>query len=68
MNLDFIYIADWTQMDRANYETYDTDARVAEVGSLSTGAKIAIKIFVWRVIAIFAISASFSHVVTNLQN
>ena len=24
--LDFIYIADWAQMDRANYETYDTDA------------------------------------------
>ena len=53
--MDFIYIADWTQMDRANYETYDTDARVAEVGSLSTGAKIAIKIFVWRVIANFLI-------------
>ena len=54
-------------MDRANYETYDTDARVAKVGSLSASAKIAIHIFVWRVFAIFATNASFLSVIANLQ-
>ena len=43
--------------------------RVAEVGSLSVGAKVAIKIktFVRRVLAIFATNASFLRVIANLQ-
>ena len=40
-------------------------ARVAELGSLSSGAKIAMKIFVKRVFTIFA---SFLRVIANLQN
>ena len=40
--------------------TYSTlESRVAEVGSLSTRAKMATKIFVRRVFAIFAKNASF---------
>ena len=41
--------------------------RVAEVGSLSSKAKIALKVFVRRVFAIFAKNASFLHVIANLQ-
>ena len=42
--------------------------RVAELGSLSSGAKMAMKIFVKRVFTIFASNASFLHVIANLQN
>ena len=42
--------------------------RVAELGSLSSGAKMAIKIFVKRVFKIFASNASFLRVIANLQN
>ena len=41
--------------------------RVAELGSLSWGAKIAMKIFVKSVITIFATNASFLRVIANLQ-
>ena len=41
--------------------------RVAEVGSLSAGAKMALKVFVRRLFAIFATNASFLRVITNLQ-
>ena len=42
--------------------------RVAELGSLSSGAKMAMKIFVKRVFTIFASNASFLCVIANLQN
>ena len=41
---------------------------VAELGSLSSGAKMAMKIFVKRVFAIFATNESFLRVIPNLQN
>ena len=41
--------------------------RVAEVGSLSAGAKMATKIFVRRVFANFATNASFLRIIANLQ-
>ena len=41
--------------------------RVAEVGSLSSKAKIAMKIFVKRVVTIFATNASFLREIANLQ-
>ena len=43
-------------------------ARVAELGRLSSGAKMAMKIFVKRVFTIFASNASFLRVIANLQN
>ena len=42
--------------------------RVAELGSLSSEAKMAMKIFVKRVFTIFASNASFLRVTANLQN
>ena len=42
--------------------------RVAELGSLSSGAKMAMKIIVKRVFTIFASNASFLRVIANLQN
>ena len=42
--------------------------RVAELGSLSSGAKMAMKTFVKHVFAIFASNASFLRVIANLQN
>ena len=41
--------------------------RVAELGRLSSGAKMAMKIYVKRVFTIFATNASFFLVITNLQ-
>ena len=41
--------------------------RVAELGSLSSGAKMAMKIFVKCVFTIFAANASFLRVIANLQ-
>ena len=41
--------------------------RVAEVGSLSSGAKMAMKIFVKRIFTIFATNVSFLRVFANLQ-
>ena len=41
--------------------------RVAELGSLSSGAKMAMKIFVKRVFTIFATNASFLRVIANFQ-
>ena len=46
----------------------ETRGRVAELGSLSSGAKMAMKIFVKRVFTIFASNASFLRVIANLQN
>ena len=43
-------------------------SRVAELGRLSSGAKMAMKIFVKRVFTIFASNASFLSVIANLQN
>ena len=40
---------------------------VAELGSLSLGTKMAMKIFVKRVFTIFATNASFLRVIANLQ-
>ena len=45
-----------------------TQCRVAELGSLSLGAKMTMKIFVKRVFTIFATNASFLRVIANLQN
>ena len=45
-----------------------TPLRVAELGSLSSGAKMAMNIFVKRIFAIFASNASFLRVIANLQN
>ena len=45
-----------------------TVVRVAELGSLSSGAKMAMKIFVKHVLTIFASNASFLRVIANLQN
>ena len=42
--------------------------RVAELGSLSSGAKMALKIFVNCIFTIFASNASFLRVIANLQN
>ena len=42
--------------------------RVAELGSLSSGARMAMKIFVKRVFTIFASNASLLRVIANLQN
>ena len=41
--------------------------RVAELGSLSSGAKMAMKIFVKRVFKIFATNASFLRVILKLK-
>ena len=43
-------------------------ARVAELGSLSSGAKMDMKIFVKRIFTIFASNASFLRVIANLLN
>jgi len=43
-------------------------ARVTEVGSLSTSAKMAVQIFVRCIFAIFATDASFLRVIANLQS
>ena len=45
-----------------------TRDRVAELGSLSSGAKMVMKIFVKRVLTIFASNSSFLRVIANLQN
>ena len=42
-------------------------SRVAELGSLSSGAKMAMKTFVKRVFTIFATNASFLCIIANLQ-
>ena len=42
--------------------------RVAELGSLSLGAKMAMKIFVKRVFTILASNVSFLRIIINLQN
>ena len=42
--------------------------RVAELGSLSSGAKMAMEIFVKRVFTISASNASLLRVIANLQN
>ena len=49
------------------FKVNDVDVRVAELGSLSSGAKMAMKIFVKRVFTIFAINASFLRKIANLQ-
>ena len=49
------------------YQMYPR-SRVAELGSLSSGAKMVMKIFVKRLFTIFAINASFLRVIANLQN
>ena len=41
--------------------------RVAELGSLSSGAKMALEIFVKRVFTIFATNASFLRVISNFR-
>ena len=41
--------------------------RVAELGGLSSGTKMAMKIFVMRVFTIFATNASFLRIIANLH-
>ena len=49
-------------------EVFDqTLFRVAEVGSLSARAKLAIKTFVKRIFAIFATNTSFLRIIANLN-
>ena len=50
-----------------NFKDVLSSIRVAELGSLSSGAKMATKIFVKRVFIIFATKASFLRVIANLQ-
>ena len=52
---------------RIYHFTYLVMIRVAELGSLSSGAKMAMKIFVKHVFTIFATNASFLRVNANLQ-
>ena len=53
-------------------KTFDTDMerspRVAELGSLSSEAKMAMKIFVKRVFTIFATNASFLREIKKFAN
>ena len=53
-------------VDNGEYNVHK--GRVAELGSLSSGAKMAMKIFVKRVFTIFASNASFLRIIANLQN
>ena len=55
-------------LHRAEVDVGVVAGRVAELGSLSSGAKMAMKIFVKRVFTIFASNASFLRVIANLQN
>ena len=57
----------YSQMYETN-KTRSSEIRVAELGSLLSGAKMAMKIFVKRVFTIFASNASFLRVIANLQN
>ena len=51
------------------HSSFNADGgRLAELGSLSSGAKMAMKIFVKRVFTIFVSNASFLRVIANLQN
>ena len=50
------------------YYTLLHGGRVAKLGSLSSGAKMVMKIFVKCVFTIFASNASFLRVIANLQN
>ena len=58
------HIGFWNVLDAFGFSV----CRVAELGSLSSGAKMAMKIFVKRVFTIFASNASFLRVIANLQN
>ena len=49
-------------------EVVVVETRVAKLGSLSSGAKMAMKIFVKHVFTIFASNVSFFRVIANLQN
>ena len=49
-------------------QSMQCDIRVAELCSLSSGAKMATKIFVKRVFTIFASNASFLRAIANLKN
>ena len=53
--------------DRVNVIIHEHQHSVAELGSLSSGAKIAMQIFVKRVFTIFATNAWFLRIITNLQ-
>ena len=51
------------------HSSFNADGgRVAELGSLSSGAKMAMKIFVKCIFTIFVSNASFLSVIANLQN
>ena len=51
------------------HSSFNADGdRLAELGSLSSGAKMAMKIFVKSVFTIFASNGSFLRVIANLQN
>ena len=53
--------------DLVPFLTIILKARVAEVGSLSARAKVAIKFFLKCVFTIFATNASVWHIIANLQ-
>ena len=52
----------------AAFASAPVSAKAAELGSLSSGAKMAMKVFVKRVFTIFASNVSFLRVIANLQN
>ena len=69
-----LYVSKWESVNLATGYGYERnfldkdDGRVAELGSLSSGAKMTMKIFVNCVFTIFASNASFLRVIANLQN
>ena len=60
---DLHQVFDWQGLIKIN----DINIRVAELGSLSSRAKMAMKIFVKRVFTMFATNASFLRLTANLQ-
>ena len=79
--LNFMFFSGWILVSNENDLTlrnsgggkregcdHVCDTRVAELGSLSSRAKMAMKIFVKRIFTIFASNASFLRAIANLQN
>ena len=57
----------FVEVNLVDLEGFYESCRVAELGRLSSGAKMAMKIFVKRVFTIFATNASLLRVIANLQ-
>ena len=58
----------WSFLSEPSQSLATLVTRVAELGSLSSGAKQAMKIFAKRVFTIFATNAPFFRAIANLQN